>query len=922
MFITFKGFTARKSPLIIEERIQLKIPFETNHISGNDRPVYILSDVPVSNNKKFPIHGDDGSSLQFSSPSSISLIDISLHGACPYRSQNLDLLKIAMEQFVTQGHSVKLDEFDAYSNEVYNVIVRKVRLNCYQHLLYLPIAVESGHTMQVVFPSIKTTFSLQNYVKSEFPIMHKIDESLATLSIPDLRSLMSWLRDKVHTLSSNGKTDIEHLINVESLVRRRRFYWLEHQLSLSMERQNVSHEHDVPIDENFVFKSKLSETEMINQQIECSESLKNEIEMELRYALEQDITCGWIGSRGWSAEATQFFDDIILCVAQCLNKPGDEDCEWSPLLELINSTRCPEITAQKRLSMSIENNGSDDHMEIDGIAMRPEIDGQPAEVESPSSDVSHNFIWQVVNSVFDVLRMDLFLKKNSDNLSTCLSSIHSVLFDAETISQDPILVKYNEELCYVSPMPRSDIDYIPNSKMLFMGLVWPVLRKYGWCTNVNKESNDVSFAPTFTSQKRSRAMKHLRNQRKVKSKRCSRAAGFHLLPKTAKRLFVAITNENNDDDANVAYDEKYTVEAILENFLASLCERFNMMKDFTKFKVNEVTRKVVSAIGELFDSCASMLSPISKLPTYWNVDGENLNRPIAAYRCEYLIPFLFNFISKTAFQSSSDTTEAVVGNAVLGLAYDLLTYISDHYQEFFDESFQPPMEEYDAIDCPALWIEKHINALLLENELSNQPTDISTDKGEEMNGTTRGNLMPENNEPFQILLDEEKDQVTDFIQIILENTKPSFFKGDELRRKNTARPVGAPGLVCRHCLGKYGEGKYFFSSMESLSTCYPVLEKHYHKCPDTPLAIKNEIANARALHIQQRRLKQSGTQQAVFVKLWNRMMKCSKPAVISSLQNGSSRNHAYDSEDDTNEDFDENSIDGDGLVFKWYLWTA
>lgn len=911
LFVTFKGFTCRKPTKFIAERIELNIKFDANHISEKNRPVYILSDVPVSNKKKCPIEGNDGLSWLVSSPSSISLIDISLHGAYPYLSQNLEMLKMAMEQFVMKGHYVKLDECAEHFEEVYNVIVRKVRLNCYQYLLYVPIPLESGHTIKVVFPSIQTTFSLQNYPKSEFPIMHKIDESLATLTVSDLRTLMAWLHDKVPTLISNGETDNETLLNVETVVRRRRFYWLERQIFVSMERRNLTLS-DLTINENYVFKSKLSETGMLYQDVECSNSLIDEIEMELRYALEQDVTCGLVGSQGWSAVDKHYFDDIIKCVAQCLSKYGNEGCEWSPLLELINAIICPEMRGQKRHSMPIGHNGSDCLTQIDEAATNTEKIFNNA-AESPTSVVSPSFIWQVVNSAFDVLRIDMFLTKDSDNLSTCLSSIHAVLFDTDSIVQDPILVKYNEELCYASPMPKSDIDYTPNTKMLFVGLVWPVLRNYGWCIIVDKDSNDVSYVPASVSQKHSGAVKHLRDQQKVKStsKRGTKAAGFHLIRKTAKRLFVAITNEtHDDDDTEVAYDKQYTVEAVLDKFLASLCGRFSTMKDAPKFKVKDVARKVVSAIGELFDSCALMLAPISKLSPCWNVDGENIIRPISAYRCEYLIPFLFSFVSKVKSQASFDTAESVVRNALLGLACDLLTYISLHYQEFFDKSFQPPIEEYVASESPTLWFETNIHALLLENELRNQTTDISTNKEEETNKMT-DDLSTET-EPFQILLDEEKDQVTDFIRITLENTKPIFSRGDELRRKNT-RPVGAPGLVCRHCLGKYGEGKYFFSSMESLSTCYPVLEKHYHKCPDTPPAIKNEIADARALHTQQRRLRQSGTQQAVFVKLWNRMMKCSKTA-ISSLQNGPS-NFLYNNEDDTAEDIDENSIGENELVF-------
>jgi hypothetical protein len=901
LYITVKGITARKTPRCILERIQLNILFENIQNNDTERPVDILADVPVSNKRVNAIPENDESLLLFSSPSSVGLIDISLHGAFPYQDQSLDLLRMAIEKYTVEGHSVKLDELQGNSQEFYNVVVRKVRLDSVQYLLYLPIPVEIGHTIKVVFPSVETTLRLQSYVKSDFAIMHKINESIVTLSVPDLRQLLTWLRGRADLMLPS--TDIEKSAYVESLVRRRRLYWLERRILAVLERQKVSNEVTLSNAEYLFCQYSTYETELIKQDTESSNLLIDEIEIQLRYAIELDITCGSNGSRAWNTFAKHFFDDVVRCVAQCMGKSRGDDLDWSPLLDLINSTICPNVIAEN--SISISPGGSGDHMEIDGTATSTDNFFCEAATESQQSQISHNFIWQVVNSVFDVLRIDIFKTENVCTLRTCLLSIHSILFDADAIVTDPILIKYEAALSYASPMPRSDIDFVPNTNMLFLGLIWPVLRNCGWRIVINKESNEVSYIPKAMSQKRRGAMRKLRDRLKVRTKRSLKVAGFHLIPKAAKRLLVAITSKTLEvEDADVVFDKRYTVEAILNKFLASLYERFTALKDFAKFRVNEISRNIVMAIGECFDSCASMLSPISTLSPNWNVAGESVSRPIAAYRCEYLIPFLFNFVSRAAFQASSDVEVIVVGDAVHGLALDLLTFISEHYQEFFDRKFQPPLEEYVANDTSALWIETHIHSLLLENE---QKKLLASD-AVEAKTTTEVNLSAEP-EIFQILLDEEKDQVTDFIRITLENSKLFFSKGDENRRKTT-RQLGAPGLVCQHCSGKYGEGKYFFSSMESLSTCYPVLEKHYYKCPDTPPAIKIEVAKARALHIQQRRLKPTGTQQAVFVKLWNRMVKC-KPE-IALLQNGSTI--MFESEDDIDYN-SENSNDDDELVF-------
>lgn len=894
LYITFKGITSRKSPPHIAERIHLNFILENGQSIEKERPVYILSDVPVCH-KKGTIHGNDGSMLLFSSPSSVGLINISLHGAYPYQNQSLDYITMAIENFVANGHTATLDEFTCDSQEIYNVVVRQVRLDSFQYLLYLPIPLESGHTMKVMFPSVKTTFCLDSHIKSDFTIMHKINESFATLRVTDLQRLMTWLHDEANTLASIGEANLEQSVKVESLVRRRRLFWLERRIFAAMERLSKSTEDRSSNADCFVYKPNSYEPD-------SGISLTNEIEMELRYALEPDTKYGSKKKQGWSTAVQNFCDGVIKCVAQCLSLSGNDDCDWSTLLKLISSTVTPTIAAQTIQSVAITLSGSDDQMDVDGSTTSAEKNGHcQTQRESTSSAISSDFIWQFLNSLFDILRIDIFMTKKSDTLNSTLMSLRSILFDTDATLQKPIPVTYDEELYYSSSMPRSDVDYTPNSKMLFLGLVWPVLRNNGWRIAIEKDDNKVTYVPKAVSQKRWGAMKQRHDRQKVVTKRSLKVAGFHLIPKTVKRLLVAIANKSHGDDSNAGYHRTYTVEAVLERFLASLYVRFDSLKDFEKFKVNEFIRKIVFTIGECFDDCASMLVPIANLSPCWNIDGEPVRRPIAAYRCEYLIPFLFNFVSKESLQNSFNIKASPVGDAVHGLACDLLSYISEHYQEFVDQSLQPPLEEYIAIDAPTLWIETHIRSLLLEKELESHSTIIST-------SMNNGENVPPENELFQILLDEDMDQITDFIRITLENAKLLFATGSESRRKGRA---GAPGLACRHCMGRNGEGQYFFSSMESLSACYPVLEKHYYKCPDTPPEVKKEVANARALHAQQRRLKQNGSQQAVFVKLWNRMMACTKPGIVPSPNNSA---YLHDKTDERYEMDDHDAMD-DEFVF-------
>lgn len=71
-------------------------------------------------------------------------------------------------------------------------------------------------------------------------------------------------------------------------------------------------------------------------------------------------------------------------------------------------------------------------------------------------------------------------------------------------------------------------------------------------------------------------------------------------------------------------------------------------------------------------------------------------------------------------------------------------------------------------------------------------------------------------------------------------------------------------------MGVKYEGRYFFSSVESLTASYTCLEKHYLKCSQTPEDVKTTVVKTRATHASQRKGLKVGSQQAYFNDLWAR----------------------------------------------------
>jgi hypothetical protein len=887
LFMTFKGISYKKSSRVNVEQVHLNIASATATNDNLDldqvSTAWILPDIPVSSCRRGKMSGKDNSPL-LSMLSSDDLIDISLHGANPCRDQNFDLLLEVMEKFIMEGHMVSFEPFG--TDEMYNVLVRKVGLDQFQYLLHIANPIELGQTVNISFPKTETILSGKSYLNSDYAIMHKINECFSTLSSIDLRKVLTWLSDKIHSLPTINviENDKEQLSDI--CIQRKRLYWLGRRIfALVGQRHGTA---DIKLE---TWRDLSAE-----EKVECSDVNRKQTKIELKYVLDQDMTCGSQTRNGWSSQANDFFENVISCVSDCVNKALNE--EWFPLTDLIKAYKCAcdkeptAVTSHIAISEKIEN-GHVDEMEVDGITVEmrkhaPDREAIEANTSISVVELSVNLIWQVVNSVLEATRLDLLHQTNTNNLQSVLSSVHSILFTSDAIVPDPLKIKYNPTLSYAVSSIIPDTSYVPNTSMIFLGLVWPVLRKYGWRIIVGSSPNIISFMPKSVSRKRWGEIKQRRDRQSVKLDRDLTYSGFHLIPKTAKRLLLTITSEAvesaSDSTINLAYDKNHTVIAVLNKFEAWLLERFDMLNDSTMVTITEDVDSIVVTLGECFDSCAQLLSPITNLSPCWNFDGEPISRPVAAYRCEYLVPFLVNFLSSDALKLIWDTDSNFVDSDAQGLACDLLYFISNHYKDLFDQRFHPPAEEYIDNDDSSLWIEKHIRTLISKRAVSDDPlssaidNDVMMGEGLERDETKNASESSKT-DLFDVILDDERVLISDFIFIILENTEPIAATESDLRRKS-GRLLGAPGLVCRHCLAKHGEGKYFFSSIDSLSTCYPVLEKHYNKCPDCPEAITEKISEARTRHTKQRKTKRCGSQQYFFTKLWNRMVKC-KPEIAT-----------------------------------------
>jgi hypothetical protein len=912
LFVSYKGFGARK---LSKDRA------DNEETSGSHNR--ILPDVPVCGQSTNDASNFDSRSLFSSFLSGGGLIDIGCHGASPYEPQNLELIKSVAFVLIRRGYDAHTPRIEGPTDHCFNVAIRKKRLDHFQYLLLLSKPIECGQTLQVRFPSITATLQSQKFVLSEYSNMYKIEESLRTLCLDDLRSLLVWSERDVLSSLSTGTISKENEGQrfIEFCVHRRRLYWIGRRIFAAISHRQLPEDLKTFNSLCFCSQKYTEEKEWIDlteeQKSMLSLNICTQIEVELDYALDQDVSCGIQVRSGWNCKAQEFFEHFLSAAAKCIDLSLSNEDQWMSLTTFISKFKSDPSWNSATTSNKLDSGCAHASYNIDN-ATSEMIEDELTSASSgkaPSNDFSEDLIWQIVNSVFEAIRFDFFHLDNSDMLQSILSTLHAIIFDEDSMVMDPQPMLCNEMLSVPTNLYRPDVEWFPSTYELFLGLVWPTLRNSGWRIFVGSAIDDVTFMPKSISRKRWDAMRRFQDRQSLTLDRDMKY-GVHSLSKTTKRLLLSVTSESFDSSnsdnvmsVDVCYDPTRSVKAVFDGFRTWLHSKFGSSNDFTKDVAQEAIGSAILALEECFDSCAAMLPPIpSLLPCFDGVDEEK--RPVNAYQSEYLLPFLVSLLSikELKLATGDSRNDILVGDDTRAFVFDLLLYLSLHYKDLFDERFHPPLEEYGVADKPdksnsSLWIQHHVHTLISLTSADSTVLPIDGDDDLDANGEEMSEVVGATNTDdsfdglFEVIREDEKDQLTDFIRVVLENALPFYASEDDVRRKS-GRALGAPGLACRHCFSKSIEGKYLFSSVESLSACYPVLEKHLYKCTFTPIQTKQLVQKARSLHSEQRKEKAIGSQQAYFTQLWSRMNKGKPTAEVGKK----SRNSGSD--DESEDEFD------------------
>jgi len=115
---------------------------------------------------------------------------------------------------------------------------------------------------------------------------------------------------------------------------------------------------------------------------------------------------------------------------------------------------------------------------------------------------------------------------------------------------------------------------------------------------------------------------------------------------------------------------------------------------------------------------------------------------------------------------------------------------------------------------------------------------------------------------------------TPFSFLLLSQMQPCVFTEADRLGKRKGLPTGFAGLACRFCFGGYGSGRFFPSSIKTLSDTSKtlnVLHNHMSRCRKVPKDVFATLEAARLTHDDDRAKMKFGSQKAFFAKIWSRL---------------------------------------------------
>jgi len=439
-------------------------------------------------------------------------------------------------------------------------------------------------------------------------------------------------------------------------------------------------------------------------------------------------------------------------------------------------------------------------------------------------------------------------------------------------------------------------SYSPKSQPLFLKIIWPRLRTYGWridfCQNNPEE---VSYLSPGASRSRKRKLaadsSQLRDRdiARKKSKLLNELGETSLLniPRSLKFIlinsldYMSQMDDTEDNDAFPVSPNR-TVKKILENYAESIRIHFEKK---SKLGVWEKTKVIVDGLLSYFDELVPLLLFPSEKSRHTKItDGR---RHSDLYGCEYLLRMLM--ILPSLLRDLSVSAEET--KKISFVVEDVTNFLDSCSKDIFDEMFLPPMKEtQDGKHKYCCTLDKCFSFPGKESSrFAHNGTNPSAGRHAD------GKDVDSNKERSPLVSTEDESILTCFTYLAMSQFvvahagQMDVLKG---KRKSCLR-IGYPGIGCGHCLDFIDEGnKYFFASVESLATAPSIVANHLQRCTFCPDDIKQKLRAFKLRHADQRKALPHGSQSVFFNRVWKRLFSSPLP------ENQSDTNHTKNQPND------------------------
>ena len=851
IFLTFKGSSPRSS----QEGPQPATEYATVDVGGVVENLPILQDTLLARSNDRSV---DFRATFESSRTGGGLVELSKHGARPLANQDLAIVKNKVRSFVTALPADSDVLARAKTSNRSNVVVRLTSFEDCQYLFCVGHPLEAGQTVPVSFPSVHNVLRSNRFEERQCRNQHLLVEAFHVLSRNDVRLLIGFLVEEMEKVglkklledvSDEYEISLELKTKLISSIRARfKIHWLCRHLFRLAPARTADEEHQR---ESLYFGCHLPS---IGKALspELSEIIRSAMVEEFRSGilslLELDCICGVSQRKGWCPVVSEFFEGLVAAVTMFESDyPANIKKFLVKKYEEISTMEFKEDGDNKSWTFKVSPLGTNPRLGEKDVVICSAKGGKVVEVKLSefkdngaklAVDWYKSFLLQVQYKIIHVCG---FLLSENDFSYEDLLGYMKPLKDEELSG-----VEYGspaaEEFPYTADRLALDL-YQPHSYQFFLGIVWPTLSEFGWRIQVVEFPSKIKYiAPQWKGehQKQGKLAKLAKQQRDRRRSDLARAAnqlGLGALPKLSKRLFLA--SKPSPKDGGASSSEKKTRSTKKVADIAQLFLKETFADDGRS--INDRAHEVVELVLDCFDKAGR---PLCTEVNALELDESQLPR----YSCSADIFMQFLLVLPSLLTQSRLELQEI--NDSLQVVQDLTAFCRERCDGIFPPAILPPIEIYTVK-------EKHSTPFMVQR----------LHQASRLNGSGEGGY----HELVEVIWEEDKKDLSDFVVTVMEQVVACRATEEDARRKHRKITVGYPGAVCRHCMGQNGEGRYFFTTIESLTTLGTVFEKHFAKCSHVPSQIKKAIVTNKARHLEQRKHLPSGSQQAYFLKLWDRL---------------------------------------------------